>query len=238
MKILKILKLITIWTFSLIGMIILTISVFVVIGAIQTKLFVPQDHTLWIFKYPLSILVFIYETFIVFGFLYLINKNFRDFIMDFKKGFIKKYRKSLIPSFTILNIVLFYAIIFNVTVITRNKIVDFSFLSPQGIQYSFNDILKIETGVFGKKTKFPYSHYTKGDFYYIIQLTDGTKIHLTDVGGTNNNEDPRFIIEKLDSQFVKMGIPKESSMDNFEYSTEHLDKIYTDKIQKILLNTN
>jgi len=131
---------------------------------------------------------------------------------------------------------LLYAILFDVTVITNNKIIDYTFLSPQGNQYSFNDIVKIETGVYGKKTNFPYSHYSKGDFYYIIQLNDGTKIHLTDVGGTKNGEDERFIIEKLDSQYVNMDIPKVSSMDNFEYCTENLDKIYTDKIRNILLN--
>lgn len=200
---------------------------------------VPKDYTLWIFKYPLSILAFIYEIYIMFGVFYLLNRKFRESILfSLKKGFFKRHKKPFISSFVILNIVLFYAIIFNVTVITSNKIIDYTFLSPQGIQYSFNDIVKIETGVFGKRTKFPYSHYTKGDFYYIIQLNDGIEIHLTDVGGTNNNEDPRFIIEKLDNQFVKMGVPKDSSMDNFEYSTEHLDKIYTDKIRNILLNVN
>jgi hypothetical protein len=35
-----------------------------------------------------------------------------------------------------------------------------------------------------------------------------------------------------------MRINKISSMDNFEYCTEHLDKMYTDKIRNILLNTN
>ena len=79
-------------------------------------------------------------------------------------------------------------------------------------------------------------HYSKGDFYYIIQLNDGTKIHLTEMGGTKNDEDARFIIEKLDSQYVNMGISKVSSMDNFKYCTKNLDKIYTDKIRNILLN--
>jgi len=236
LKILKVLKLIIIWAFSLIGIIILTFSFFALIGAIQTRLFVPKDYILWIFKYPLSILIFIYEIYFIFVFLYFISKGFRKFILDFKNSIINKYKKHLVSSFIIINIVLFYAIVFNVTVITINKITDYSFLSPQGIQYSFNDIVNIETGVSGKKIKFPYSHYTKGDFYYIIQLSDDTKIHLTDVGGTNNNEDPRFIIEKLDSQFVKMDVHKESSMDNFEYSTEHLAEIYTDKIRNILLN--
>jgi len=81
-------------------------------------------------------------------------------------------------------------------------------------------------------------------FFYVIQLRDGTKIDLTDEGVVTEtddvysyDQDTRFIIEKLDRQFVDMGISKVSSMDNFEYCTENLDKIYTDKIRNILLNT-
>ena len=221
---------------SLIGILILTLIVWLLITTIQTKLFLPQEYIIWTFKYPISVLVFIYEFYIIFGFFYVFNKGFRKFIANFNKRFIKKHRKPYVTSFIILNIILIYAVLFNVTVITNNKIIDHTFLSPQGNQYSFNDIVNIDTGVYGNKTHFIFSHYLKGDFYYIMQLNDGTKIHLTDVGGTKNDEDERFIIEKLDIQYVKMGIPKVSSMDNFEFCTESLDKIYTDKIRNILLN--
>ena len=59
---------------------------------------------------------------------------------------------------------------------------------------------------------------------------------MADVGGVKNDKHPYFVIEELDTQFVNMGIPKVTSMENFEYSTEHLDKVYTDKIRKILEN--
>ena len=52
----------------------------------------------------------------------------------------------------------------------------------------------------------------------------------------NYDNDPHFIIEKLDRQFVNSGIFKVSSMNNSDYCTKYLDKIYTDKIRKILLN--
>lgn len=238
MKILKVLKLIIIGLISLIGILILTLSVWVLITIIQGKLFLPQEYIIWTFKYPVSVLVFIYEFYIIFGFFYFFNKSFRKFIIIFSKRFIEKHRRPLLASFIILNIILIYTILYNVTVISNNKIIEYTFLSPQGNQYSFNDIVKIDAGVYGKKTHFPYSHYTKGDFYYTMLLNDGTKIHLTDVGGTKNDEDERFIIEKLDIEYVNMGIAKASSMDNFEFCTEDLAKIYTDKIRNILLNIN
>ena len=128
-----------------------------------------------------------------------------------------------------------YAIFFNVTVITDNKIIDYTFLSPTGKNYGYTDIVKINTGVYGKKLYFPYTH-SKGDFYYIIQLNDVTKIDLNEVGSNNNKLDYRFIIEKLDTQFVNMGISKTSSIGNFVYCTQDLDEIYIKKIRNILMN--
>lgn len=231
----KKLKGIIFWILSLIGVFILTLASFVLIGVIQEKLFLPQEYVMWIFKSHYSRLVFIYELYFIFGFGYIFNKHLREFILwviNLRKNFIKRHKMSFIFTFIILNIVLMYTILYNVTVITNNKIVNYAFLSPQGKEYEYNDIVKIDTGVYAKKA---FTH-SKGDFYYIIQLNDGTKIDLTEMGGVKNDNDPRFIIEKLDSQYVNMGIPKVSSMDNFEYCTEHLDKIYTDKIRNILLN--
>jgi len=83
-----------------------------------------------------------------------------------------------------------------------------------------------------------YSSFThsKGYFYYIIQLNDGTKIDINKVGSNNNKLDYRFIIEKLDTQFVNMGISKTSSIGNFVYCTQDLDEIYIKKIRNILMN--
>jgi len=228
------------WALSFIIIIILAIAFNMLIGAIQEKLLLPQEYIMWLFKYPFSRLPLIYEVYIVFGFFYVFNKNIREailWVISLKESFIKRHKMFFLFTFVVLNIVLIYAILYNVTVITNNKIINYTFLSPQGKEYGYNDIVKIDAGVYGKKINSNrYPHYSKGDFYYIIQLNDGTKIHLTDVGGTKNDEDERFIIEKLDSQYVNMDISKVSSMDNFEYCTKNLGKIYTDKIRNILLN--
>lgn len=238
MKLFKAIKTTITWIFIGILIFILTIAFFSLIGVIQERIFLPYNYLMWIFKYPLSVFIYIYEFYIIFIIIFMLNKSFREFIMKYYKGdFTRKFKKLLIYIFIILNIFLMYMIIFNVAVITNNKIINYNFYSPKGKQYNFNDIKEIEAGVSGSRKKFPYAHYPKGEFYYIIKLKDGTKVHLTDVGGTNG-EDPRFIIEKIDQQLVSLGINKITSMDNFEYCTKHLDKIYTDKIRNILLNTN
>ena len=234
----KKLKTIIIWILSLIFILIFFIGFCILLSFVQSKLFLPQDYILWIFKFPISRLVFIYELYIIIGLLYFVNKSYIEsvfILINFSKDFVKNHKKSIIFTFVIFNIILTYAILFNVTVITNNKIIDHTFLSPTGKEYEYNDIVKIDTGVYGKKLHLPFTH-SKGDFYYIIELNDGTKIDLTEVGSSNSDIDYRFILENLDKEYVNMGIPKVSSMDNFEYCTEHLDKIYTDKIRNILLN--
>lgn len=223
---------------SIVGVLILTFGIFILIAIIQAKAFVPSDYVMWINKSPASRLVLIYEYYAIFVFFFLFNKAMRTALYDrFKGGLIKRYKKWIYAIFAIFNIVILYTILFNVSVITNAKIIDYSFFSPQGREYSYNDVKIINTGVYGKKQYIPFSSHSKGDFYYIIELNDGTKIDLTEMGGSKDDEDPRFIIEKLDAQFVDMGIEKISSTEYFEYATEHLDKIYTDKILNILKNT-
>lgn len=234
----RILKKIVFWVFFIIGLIILTISFFALIAAIQRKMFLHEEYILWIFKSPFSSLIFIYEIYFILGFSYIFSKYTRKIIKEVinsKNGFIKRHKIIFISVFAVLNIVLIYTILFNVTVVGNNKIINYTFLSPKGKEYTYKDIVKIEAGIHGKRRTFPYLQ-SKGDFYYIIQLKDGTKIDLNEVGGIKNNDDPRFVLEELDRQYVDMGISKVASMKNFEYTTEHLDKIYTDKIKSILEN--
>lgn len=219
----------------IIASLILSLGIYILITIIQTKLFVPKDYIIWIFKSPYSKLILIYQYLITYGLLHLFNKNFdsfKYFHTHLINKFTKKSKSYFLYIFVIFNLILAYRTLYNVSVITDTSIIDYSFLSPMGKEYSFNDIKNINTGVYGKKG-FTYS---KGDFYYIIELKDGTKIDLNEMAGSKNDEDHRFTIEKLDIQYVNMGIDKISSMDNFEYTTEHLAEIYTDKIRSILLN--
>lgn len=230
MKLLKVILLIITYLLGVLG---IFFGFIICIGLIQERLFLQQDYLMWIFKFPLSRLVFIYELYLVCIFFYIFNKDVK---WSIKKILNNRYKNLTKSTFIIINIILFYSIVFNVTVIATDKIVNYSFFSPRGKEYTHEDVVKINTGVYGKKLYIPFTH-SKGDFYYIIELKDGTKIDISESGGFNSiEEDPRFIIEKLDITYVDRGIEKISSMENFEYSTEHLGKTYTDKIKNILQN--
>ncbi|WP_413303502.1 hypothetical protein AA0X95_26225 [Bacillus sp. 1P10SD] len=217
-----------------IAIILLSIGIFVLIAFMQEALFVPKEYIIWIFRSPYSGLIFIFEVYLFVGYFYLFNKEFRD---AWRYGkFFRQYRKIILTAVAAFTIVLLYTFITPVTVVKADKIVNYSFLTPQGKEYSYKDIVKIQTGVYGKGRSSVFGH-SKGDFFYIIELNDGTRIDLAEVGGTPKDEDERFIIEKLDIRLVSMNIPKEASMKNFEYTKKSLAKIYTDKIRNILENT-
>ena len=222
------------YVFSFLAIIVLTLGIYIMIGLLQDWLFVPNDYLIWIFKYPTNNLIFIYQLYAFVAFFCLFNKDFKEYIIERFKNSV--YKKQFIATFMIFNIVVFYIIMTSVTVIRSNAIIDYSFLSPQGKKFSYSDIVKINTGVYGKNYV-PFSH-SKGDFFYVIELRDGTEIDLNDVGGSGNDIDHRFIIEELDVKLVNMGISKQTNLDNFEYVTEDLAKNYTDKIKNILENTN
>jgi hypothetical protein len=109
------------------------------------------------------------------GFFYLFNKGFREAVI------FKRHRISSLTAFVILNILLLYTLFTDVTVITNKKIIDHSFLSPLGKKHSYHDVVRINTGVYGKKLYLPFTH-SKGDFFYVIELNDGTSIDLSEMG--------------------------------------------------------
>lgn len=235
----KILKFISYWTLAIIFILVVTIGFFYLIEVTQQTFFVPKDYLMWIFRYPESRFVTIYEVYVIWGCLYIFRKLFRrrkkaKMGQPVKVHF-RRHKNLYILLFVVVNVLLLYLIISSVTVITKNRIINYSFFSPQGKPYHYNDVVKINTGVYGRRLYLPFTH-TKGDFFYKITLNDGSTIDLTEVGGSKGDVDPRFIIEKLDKQLVNMGINKVTSMKNFNYAKYNLGKVYTDQIHDILTN--
>lgn len=237
----RIFKSFLLYTLAIILIVILTIAVYLIIVALQGMLFVPEDYMMWIFKYPASRFVLVYEILLIISFFYMLNRRTKKSVeieaFPVKKSWRRKNRKRLYFAGILINIVLFYIILTSVTVITTTKIIDYSYLAPKGKEYSYHDIVEINTGVYGDQFYLPFTH-SKGQFYYVIELKDGSKIDITEVGGVKDNEHEYFIIAELDTQLVNMNIPKVANMGNFHYSTDHLDEKYTNQIRKIIENTN
>lgn len=236
---LKKIKLILSSIFLLVVAVIFTLGIFILINEIQEMLFVPDDSLMWTFNYPASLGIFIYEVYLILGMVYVFCKKFRSIYKEFRPRnvFMNKNRRSKFRIFIAINVMLFYMIISSVTVITENRIIDYSFLHPQGQVFNYDNIIKINTGVYGRNSLIPMK-YSKGEFFYILELKNGQKVHLNRVCGTKDDEHDFLVIRRIDDKLVNRRTLKVSSMGNFERTTDYLDKIYTDKIQDILKNTN
>ena len=111
-----------------------------------------------------------------------------------------------------------------------------SMLQPFGQEYPFTEIEAIETGVYGRSSGILMKQ-NKGEFYYILELSDGTKVHTHQAGSVGEMDHPLVTIERLDQVWVELGTTKKTSTDYFELTQDHLAKPYTDAIYKILTNT-
>ncbi|WP_198530446.1 hypothetical protein [Bacillus sp. LL01] len=208
---------------------ILSFAIFILIGYLQYMIFVPDDYLIWVFKYPYSRFIIIIVLYLFLLFFYFFFRKYREKPSPTGK------RKALWAGFIVTNIIGFYIIFTSVTVITEETIIDHSFLHPQGKKYDYRDVVKIDAGVRGDNFYLPFTH-KKGEFYYKIEFIDGKKIDLNDEAGSFDvkGDHPTFVLNQLDDRLVGMGITKESSMKNFHYIAEDLDKMYTDKIKSIL----
>lgn len=212
--------------------VVITIGGFLLLEVLQEMLFVHGKYIMWIFKWPYNRLVFIFEIYLIILLVSKINKI--DFDKDTKEASIwasskiKKFK----GIFLVLNIILLYVMLVNVTVIKENNIIDYSALKPLGKEYSYKDITKIETGIYDSKIPFVRE---KGEFYYCLEFNDGNKVNLNNtLGGTYEVLDTYEEIEILDKNLVALGIDKESSLNNIEDC--NLDQTYVDRFKRIINN--
>lgn len=214
------------WIISIFLFFALFFVVCALLNLIQEKLFLSQDYIMWVFKYPVSRFIFIFELY----FACVLFKNLRSNVFNYAKS----HKKWAYPIFLLGNFLLIYALIYNVTVITSNKIINYTFFSPRGTVYNYSDIVRIDTGVYGKWRFLPFNN--KGQFYYVLTLKDGTTIDLNGDAGGTSNRDIYEVFEEMDKTLVDRGIKKTATMANFQLFAKNLDKIYTDRIKRILTN--
>jgi len=203
----------------------------VLINSIQSSLFIPDDFIIWTVGESVPPLMFIPFIFVL---IYLLNikklhaktnnsMSTANFGLRYKKGFIA----------ILLVIIIGYYILTNVSVISNDKIVAYSFFSPRGKEYSYSDIKSLYTGAYNATIPFVRS---KGEFYYILELKDGKKINLVNIGGTKDNNDSYLTIMELDQAFVELDVPKIVDAKHINMYLKGLDKVYRDRINSIIKN--
>ncbi|MPM87255.1 hypothetical protein SDC9_134350 [bioreactor metagenome] len=215
---------------GIILVLILTLFIYVFIGKLQALIFVPDDYIMYMYKAPYSYVSLFFEVEIfvlLITFLYTRIKNvewqWATCVFDFmKNNFIK---------FIVLNLVLLYMGITGITVVTKTKIIDYSFYNPFGTEYTYNDINEVSAGFIGKQRKLFGGQ--PGDFYYIVTLNDNKKINFYQANSAY--EDTYLELEVFDKLIVdNTKAKKVSSKENYKLC--YFDKRYVDRFLRIIEN--
>ncbi len=188
---------------------------------LQQTLFVPDSQMIWVFRSPWSILVFVFEIeLILLAFALLI------------KAFPAKKGRYYLVILVLINVVLLYGCITGVSVADETGITRHSVLAPQGTQYTFEDVVKVETGFRGKLFGWIPGRGT-GDFYYKLHYSDGS---VEDWGESNSEatEESWAWMLLLDQWLMEAGVAKEGSTENSQYC--QMDQEYVDILIRVVEN--
>lgn len=211
--------------------IILTILIFVGIDWLQFEIFVPNDYLMYIFKPPYSYTIFLFEIevlIMIIAILYKIRKVDSD-EKEWACNLISFIKRNIIKVVA-LNLVLLYMCITGITVITKDKVIDYNFYNPRGVEYTYDDITNINTGFLGKRKLLSGN---KGDFYYKITLKNKKTIDLKDA--TSDFDDTYLELERFDKVVLdKSKATKVAS--NKNYKLCDLDKRFVDRFLRIIEN--
>ncbi|WP_419726222.1 MerR family transcriptional regulator [Terrisporobacter petrolearius] len=210
---------------------VLTLLIFVGIDWLQFKIFVPNNYLMYVFKPPYNygILLFEIEVLImIIAILYKIRK-IDSHEKEWACNLISFIKRNIIKVVT-LNLVLLYMCITGITVITKDKIIDYNFYNPMGVKYTYDDITNINTGFLGKRKLLSGN---KGDFYYKITLKNKKIINLYQA--TSEFDDTYLELEIFDKLALdKSKATKVASKENYKLCD--LDKRYVDRFLRIIEN--
>ncbi|WP_434797580.1 MerR family transcriptional regulator [Terrisporobacter vanillatitrophus] len=210
---------------------VLTILIFVGIDWLQFKIFVPNNYLMYAFKPPYSYAIFLFEIevlIMIIAILYKIRKANSD---EHEWAYnLLSFMKRNVVKVIVLNLVLLYMCVTGITVITKDKIIDYNFYNPIGVEYTYEDITDINTGFLGKR-KLLYGN--KGDFYYNITLKNKKTIDLYQA--TSDFDDTYLELEIFDKLALdKSKAQKIASKENYKLCD--LDKRYVDRFLRIIEN--
>lgn len=216
---------------GIILVLVLTLLIFVGIDWLQFKIFVPNNYLMYVSKPPYNCGIFLFEIeviIMIIVILYKIRKSDSD-EKEWACNLLSLLKRNIIKVVA-LNLVLLYMCITGITVITKDKIIDYNFYNPRGVEYTYEDITNINTGFLGKRKLLQGN---KGDFYYKITLKNKKTINLTDA--TSDFDDTYLELEIFDKLTLdKSGVTKVASKES--YKSCDLDKRYVDRFLRIIEN--
>lgn len=237
MKLLNITGKVLLTVLSLILAVILTLFLLYILTSLQEKLFLPETALYFILKPPYSMFFLLLELEILTIFFYFLSKDFNLLLSYLRKKLEaqnRHWKKYTLGAAVLLNFVVLYLMVVNVSVLTENGISDHTTFHPIGTFHPYESLVSIDAGIKGEKRE---SLAFQGEFFYQVTLLDGKVLDLARMGGSRSEEDFRFLLNRLDQKLIAYGIPKDTSTEKLPYLYETLDPLYVNTIEEILTRT-
>lgn len=226
-KLLRGIKSFILYSLVIVSMVVAFIGFCIGISFIQQKLFVKGEYITYFIKYPYSYLMFV---------IMIIVGN-KVVMLSFKKeklSFMSKggYLWAKIDKILMLaTIPLLYIVLTSVAIVTKDGIYDYSFYNLNGNKYRFSDVEYVDTGFidWGKN---------KGEFFYNIELENGTRLKLAypsmpQPSGRYDDDTWQEYVD-IDKYIMASGAEKEASEDGAKYV--QMDTVYVDKLLSVIRN--
>ncbi|MCM1258577.1 MAG: MerR family transcriptional regulator [Roseburia sp.] len=129
-----------------------------------------------------------------------------------------------------------YLCLSSVTYVTEDQIIIHSPICPQGKNYSYSDVDKVQAG-FGQKMLSLHRAQRRGTFSYTVTIGDKKIVFMqpyTNEKISRYEEDTYLELEEFDQRLMQLGADKESDETGFEACD--FDKEYVDRFRRIISN--
>ena len=212
----------------LIAVVVIAILAFSIgITLLQEKLFIKGQYIIYLTKYPYSYLVFVIMVLVAIKIGMMMLKKEKLFSKEKELSLWRKFDKFLMLAI----IPLIYIVVTSVVVVTEEGIYDYSIYNVKGDKYTFSDVDYVNTGFvdYGRN---------KGEFFYNIELKNGTKLRLAYPSmhqlSEKYEDDTWQEYVDIDEYIMNSGAKKDSSEKGSKYV--QMDKVYVDKLLKVIRN--
>lgn len=208
-------------------LVIVFLAFYIGISLIQEKLFIKGEYIIYLIKYPYSYLVFVIMIIVSIKIGMMMLKKEKLFSKEKELSLWRKFDKFLMLAI----IPLIYIVVTSVVVVTEEGIYDYSFYNLKGDKYTFSDVEYVNTGFvdYGRN---------KGEFFYNIELKNGTKLRLAYPSmhqlSEKYEDDTWQEYVDIDEYIMNSGAKKDSSEKGSKYV--QMDKVYVDKLLKVIRN--
>ena len=208
-------------------LVIVFLAFYIGISLIQEKLFTKGEYIIYLTKYPYSYLVFVIMVLVAIKIGMMMLKKEKLFSKEKELSLWRKFDKFLMLAI----IPLIYIVVTSVVVVTEEGIYDYSFYNVKGDKYTFSDVDYVNTGFvdYGRN---------KGEFFYNIELKNGTKLRLAYPSmhqlSEKYEDDTWQEYVDIDEYIMNSGAKKDSSEKGSKYV--QMDKVYVDKLLNVIRN--